>query len=126
MRCCRYYLSLGYIASLFPVMWFAKVVQSFPDLCSVAVLRSTNGVMAILCSVILYDLIRFLRPGIGEKKTMVYAMVMALYPLHWFFTFLYYTDVASLAAVLAMHLACLKRHYWVSAMVCVELPKALL
>ncbi|KAH7678075.1 Dolichyl-P-Glc:Glc(2)Man(9)GlcNAc(2)-PP-dolichol alpha-1,2- glucosyltransferase protein [Dioscorea alata] len=97
-------------------MWFAKVVQSFPDLCSVAVLRSTNGVMAILCSVILYDLIRFLRPGIGEKKAMVYAMVMALYPLHWFFTFLYYTDVASLAAVLAMHLACLKRHYWVSAM----------
>ncbi|KAM0953540.1 putative dolichyl-P-Glc:Glc(2)Man(9)GlcNAc(2)-PP-dolichol alpha-1,2-glucosyltransferase [Dioscorea sansibarensis] len=111
-----YYLSLGYIASLFPVMWFAKVVQSFPDLCSVAVLRSTNGVMAIVCSVILYDLIRFLRPGIREKKAMVYAMVMALYPLHWFFTFLYYTDVASLAAVLAMHLACLKRHYWVSAM----------
>ncbi|KAJ0979498.1 hypothetical protein J5N97_014972 [Dioscorea zingiberensis] len=111
-----YYLSLAYIASLFPSLWLVKVVQSFPDLCSVAVLRSTNGVMSIVCSVILYDLIRCLRPGIGEKKAMLYAMVMALYPLHWFFTFLYYTDVASLAAVLAMYLACLKRHYWVSAM----------
>ncbi|KAH1039385.1 hypothetical protein J1N35_041128, partial [Gossypium stocksii] len=35
----------------------------------------------------------------------------------WFFTFLYYTDVASLTAVLAMYLARLKKKYLFSALV---------
>lgn len=52
-----------------------------------------------------------------ERKAALYAILVGLYPVHWFFTFLYYTDVASLTAVLAMHLACLKKHFWFSAMV---------
>lgn len=48
---------------------------------------------------------------------MLHAVVLSLYPLHWFFTFLYYTDVASVTTVLAMYLASLKKNYWFSALV---------
>jgi len=59
-----------------------------------------------------------LRPSIGQKKATIHAILIALYPVHWFFTFLYYTDVASVTAVLAMYLASVKRQYWFSALVC--------
>ncbi|XXG75185.1 hypothetical protein AAC387_Pa07g3751 [Persea americana] len=62
-----YYLSLAYVASLFPVIRFTNASLSFSESCSTPVLRSTN-------------------------------------------------DVASLTAVLAMYLACLKQHYWLSAL----------
>jgi alpha-1,2-glucosyltransferase len=52
-----------------------------------------------------------------EAKAVLNAILVGLYPVHWFFTFLYYTDVASLTAVLAMYLACLKKNFWFSAMV---------
>lgn len=34
----------------------------------------------------------------------VQALVLGLFPLHFFFQFLYYTDVASVAAVIELHL----------------------
>ncbi|KAK8953589.1 hypothetical protein KSP40_PGU009651 [Platanthera guangdongensis] len=111
-----YYISLVYVASLFPGMWFARVVQSFPELCSIPFLRSSNAVMAVVCSVLVYDLLVFLRPSLSEKKATIYAVLIALYPLHCFFTFLYYTDVASVTAVLAMYLTCLRRQFFISAM----------
>ncbi|PKA61908.1 alpha-1,2-glucosyltransferase [Apostasia shenzhenica] len=111
-----YYLSLAYLASLFPGMWFAKGIQSFPELCSTAYLRSINAIMAIICSVLVYDLLIILRPCLSGKRATFYAVVIALYPLHWFFTFLYYTDAASLSAVLAMYLASLKKKYMLSAL----------
>nr|XP_019705141.1 dol-P-Glc:Glc(2)Man(9)GlcNAc(2)-PP-Dol alpha-1,2-glucosyltransferase isoform X2 [Elaeis guineensis] len=111
-----YYLSLAYVASLFPGMWFAKAVQSFSLLCSTTILRSTNIVFAIICSILVYDLLILLRPTMSKRKATLYAIVLMLYPVHWFFTFLYYTDVASLTAVLAMYVASLKKKYWISAM----------
>ncbi|KAG0450777.1 hypothetical protein HPP92_026578 [Vanilla planifolia] len=111
-----YYLSLVLRASLFPGMCFAKGIQSFPELCSTAFLRSTNAVLAIVCSVLVYDLLISLWPSLSKKMATIYSIVISLYPLHWFFTFLYYTDVASLTAVLAMYLASLRRHFFVSAM----------
>lgn len=110
-----YYLSLAYVASLFPGMFAVKAV-SFFDVCSTAVLRSTNGVLAVLCSIIFYEIITYLRPALDDRKATLQAVVLALYPLHWFFSFLYYTDVASLTAVLAMYLACLKKKYLFSAL----------
>ncbi|ESQ40154.1 hypothetical protein EUTSA_v10013300mg [Eutrema salsugineum] len=111
-----YYLSLAHVASLFPGMLLMKTTtQSFSEACSTSVLRSTNAVFAILCGVLVYEIIRFLGPNLSDRKATLMALVMSLYPLHWFFTFLYYTDVASLTAVLAMYLACLKRRYMLSA-----------
>ncbi|CAN1142765.1 Dol-P-Glc:Glc(2)Man(9)GlcNAc(2)-PP-Dol alpha-1,2-glucosyltransferase [Linum perenne] len=81
-----YSLSLAHVASLFP------------------------GV------VLMYDILTCVRPNLGERKATFLSIVLALYPLHWFFTFLYYTDVASLTLVLAMYLSCLKKRYFFSAL----------
>lgn len=114
---CRYYLSLAHVASLFPAIVFTHSAPSFSEACSIQTLRSTNGILAVLCSVLVYEIIRHLRPNLDDRKATIYAVILALHPLHWFFTFLYYTDVASLTAVLAMYLACLKKNYWSSALV---------
>ncbi|KAF5953766.1 hypothetical protein HYC85_006622 [Camellia sinensis] len=111
-----YCLSLAHVASLFPGMLCMQVAPSFSDACSTAILRSTNAILAVICSVLVYEIITQLRPALDERKATLYAVVLALYPLHWFFTFLYYTDVASLTAVLAMYLACLKKNYIFSAL----------
>lgn len=114
---CRYYLSLSHVACLLPGMFLVQKVSSFAELCSTARLRSLNGVLAILCSIIIYEIITLLRPTLSKRKAVSFAVILALYPLHWFFTFLYYTDVASLTAVLAMYLTCLKKKYYFSALV---------
>ncbi|XP_020103722.1 dol-P-Glc:Glc(2)Man(9)GlcNAc(2)-PP-Dol alpha-1,2-glucosyltransferase isoform X1 [Ananas comosus] len=110
-----YYVSLAYVASLFPGMWLINGVQSLSQLCSTTILRSTNVALTIICSILVHDLLVHLRPSIGERRASFYAILISLYPVHWFFTFLYYTDIASLTAVLAMYLASLKKRFWVSA-----------
>ncbi|RZB52532.1 dol-P-Glc:Glc(2)Man(9)GlcNAc(2)-PP-Dol alpha-1,2-glucosyltransferase-like isoform X2 [Glycine soja] len=111
-----YYLSLAHVASLFPGFYCVEAA-SISDLCSAAILRSINGVLAVVCSLILYDIVTHLKPTLNDRKVMLHAVVLSLYPLHWFFTFLYYTDVASVTAVLAMYLASLKKNYWFSALI---------
>ncbi|GER54370.1 Dol-P-Glc:Glc(2)Man(9)GlcNAc(2)-PP-Dol alpha-1,2-glucosyltransferase [Striga asiatica] len=111
-----YFLSLAYIASLFPGLFCMGAVSSFTDSCSTSVLRLTNGVLAVLCSILVYEIIVHLRPSLDEKKATFQAVILSLYPLHWFFTFLYYTDVASLTAVLAMYLLALKKKYLLSSL----------
>ncbi|KAI3724173.1 hypothetical protein L2E82_35941 [Cichorium intybus] len=111
-----YFLSLAYITSLFPGMLFIQRVSYFINTCSIAILRSTNGFLAVICSILVHDIIISLNPSIDDKKATLYAVILALYPLHWFFTFLYYTDVASLTVVLAMYLMCLKKNYMSSAL----------
>ncbi|XP_024031251.1 dol-P-Glc:Glc(2)Man(9)GlcNAc(2)-PP-Dol alpha-1,2-glucosyltransferase isoform X2 [Morus notabilis] len=98
-------------------MFYMKGASSVSDLCSVEILRSVNGVLAVVCSILVYEIITHLRPALDDRKATFYSVVLALYPLHWFFTFLYYTDVASLTAVLAMYLACLRKNYWFSGLV---------
>uniref|UniRef100_A0A0E0H2V3 Dol-P-Glc:Glc(2)Man(9)GlcNAc(2)-PP-Dol alpha-1,2-glucosyltransferase n=1 Tax=Oryza nivara TaxID=4536 RepID=A0A0E0H2V3_ORYNI len=110
-----YYISLAYVASLFPGAWVTRIAEAFDALCTTALLRSTNVIMAMICGVLVHDLLLCIRPKIGKRKATAFAILVALYPIHWFFTFLYYTDVASLAAVLAMYLFCLKKQFWVSA-----------
>ncbi|XP_006652483.1 dol-P-Glc:Glc(2)Man(9)GlcNAc(2)-PP-Dol alpha-1,2-glucosyltransferase isoform X2 [Oryza brachyantha] len=110
-----YYISLAYVASLFPGAWASRTAGAFDALCTTALLRSTNVIMAMICGVLAHDLLLFIRPEVGKRKATVFAILVSLYPIHWFFTFLYYTDVASLAAVLAMYLFCLKKQFWVSA-----------
>uniref|UniRef100_A0A2P2KJG5 Dol-P-Glc:Glc(2)Man(9)GlcNAc(2)-PP-Dol alpha-1,2-glucosyltransferase n=1 Tax=Rhizophora mucronata TaxID=61149 RepID=A0A2P2KJG5_RHIMU len=111
-----YYLSLAHVACLYPGMFLAQVVSSFSELCSTAILRSINCLLAVLCSILVYEIITHLRPNLNQRKATLIAIVLALYPLHWFFTFLYYTDVLSLTAVLSMYLACLKKRYHLSAL----------
>ncbi|KAL0338315.1 UNVERIFIED_CONTAM: actin [Sesamum angustifolium] len=75
-----------------------------------------NGVLSVLCSILVYEIITHLRPSLDDKKATFRAVVLSLYPVHWFFTFLYYTDVASLTAVLAMYLLILKKKFLLSSL----------
>lgn len=114
---CRYFISLAHIASLFPGLFCMRAMSSFSDSCSTSILRLTNGVLAVICSIIVYEIIVHLRPSLDDKKATLRAVVLSLYPLHWFFSFLYYTDVASLTTVLAMYLLILKKKYVFSSLV---------
>ncbi|CAO2822350.1 unnamed protein product [Amaranthus hypochondriacus] len=111
-----YYLSLAHVASLFPGFLSLQKISKFSNLCSTATLRSVNGALAVICSDLVYETIKHLRPGLDRRKATLYTVVLSLYPLHWFFTYLYYTDVASLTVFLAMYLACLKKNYRLSAL----------
>nr|XP_043635127.1 dol-P-Glc:Glc(2)Man(9)GlcNAc(2)-PP-Dol alpha-1,2-glucosyltransferase isoform X2 [Erigeron canadensis] len=111
-----YFFSLAYVASLFPTVQFIQPTSYLVNACSTAILRSTNGFLAVICSILVYDITKKLKPSLDDRKATLYAIVLALYPLHWFFTFLYYTDVASLTVVLAMYLMCLKKNYLASAL----------
>ncbi|KAG8376893.1 hypothetical protein BUALT_Bualt09G0111400 [Buddleja alternifolia] len=111
-----YFLSLAYVASLFPGLFCLQAVSSFSDSCSTSILRLTNGVLSVICSILVYEIITHLRPSLDDKKATLRAVVLSLYPLHWFFSFLYYTDVASLTAVLAMYLLTLKKKYLSSSL----------
>ncbi|KAK6943667.1 Alpha-2-glucosyltransferase Alg10 [Dillenia turbinata] len=84
-----YYMSLAHVASLFPGMSYIIIV---------------------------YDVVNHLRPTLDDERATLCAVVLSLYTLHWFFTFLYYTNVASLTAVLAMYLARLKKKHLFSAL----------
>ncbi|XP_021744670.1 dol-P-Glc:Glc(2)Man(9)GlcNAc(2)-PP-Dol alpha-1,2-glucosyltransferase-like isoform X2 [Chenopodium quinoa] len=97
-------------------MLLLQRISSFTDLCSTAILRSVNGALAVICSILIYEIIAQLRPALDRRKATVYTIVLSLYPLHWFFTYLYYTDVASLVVFLAMYLASLKKNYVLSAL----------
>ncbi|KAK3038522.1 hypothetical protein RJ639_029322 [Escallonia herrerae] len=111
-----YFFSLAHVASLFPGILLTRVTSLYSDTCSTSILRSTNGALAVICSILIYQIITCLRPTLDERKATLYAVVLSLYPLHWFFTFLYYTDVASLTVVLAMYSVSLKKNYLFSAM----------
>ncbi|XP_004246422.1 dol-P-Glc:Glc(2)Man(9)GlcNAc(2)-PP-Dol alpha-1,2-glucosyltransferase isoform X1 [Solanum lycopersicum] len=112
-----YIVSLAYVASLFPGIFSMKDDLSFSDTCSSSILRSSNGVLAVFCSMMVYNILTHLRPSLTDRKVTLRTVVLALYPLHWFFTFLYYTDVASLTAVLASYLMSLKKKYFFSSLV---------
>lgn len=113
----RYYMSLVYNGIVYSVLHCVGIKSSFSSLCSTAFLRSINGALAVVCSVLVFDILRCLRREIDDKEATLCAVIMALYPLQWFFAFLYYTDAASVALVLAMYLACLRKRYWFSSLV---------
>ncbi|XP_051131361.1 dol-P-Glc:Glc(2)Man(9)GlcNAc(2)-PP-Dol alpha-1,2-glucosyltransferase [Andrographis paniculata] len=111
-----YFLSLACVASLFPGLFCLQAVSSFSDSCSTSILRLTNGILAVLCSIIVYEIITHLKPAMDDKRATLLSVVLSLYPIHWFFTYLYYTDGASLTSVLAMYLLTLKKRYLFSSL----------
>ncbi|KAK4396235.1 actin [Sesamum angolense] len=87
----RQFQKLGSMITTPPGLLFCmQAVSSFPDSCSTSVLRLTNGVLSVLCSILVYEIITHLRPSLDDKKATFRAVVLSLYPVHWFFTFLLY------------------------------------
>lgn len=77
-----YFFSLAYISSLFPGILIIQPASNFINACSIPVLRSTNAFLAVICSILVYDIIKSLKPSLDDKKATLYTVVLALYPLH--------------------------------------------
>lgn len=112
-----YLLSLVYTGILLPAAKFLGVASSLSEICNPAVLRSVNVALMLVCSLLFFNILRHLEPKKSERQALAKAFLLSLYPLHWFFAFLYYTDVGSTTAVMALYLAGLKRAYWISSLV---------
>ncbi|XP_074368718.1 dol-P-Glc:Glc(2)Man(9)GlcNAc(2)-PP-Dol alpha-1,2-glucosyltransferase-like isoform X2 [Apium graveolens] len=60
-----------------------RVSSSF-DACSTIALRSTNGVLAIICSLVVFEKISQSWPALNKRRAALQTVVLALYPLHYF------------------------------------------
>ncbi|KAK8337356.1 hypothetical protein V6Z12_A09G179400 [Gossypium hirsutum] len=78
-----YYLSLVHVAALLPSKYVLQLAPSFPEACSTAVLRSVNGVLAVLCSIIVYEIITHLRPALDDRKLGAMAVVIRQTNIIW-------------------------------------------
>jgi alpha-1,2-glucosyltransferase len=79
----------------FPGMYLTSAIASkiSTQPCGVVQLRALNFVFGALTLVVLYRLIRRGEPR--EQVAAARALSVALYPPHFFFSFLFYTDVGS-------------------------------
>jgi len=78
----------------------APYVFGFASACSPMGLRAVNAALGAGALIVMYAL---LRRRMTSDKAAAQAFVLSLYPVHFFFTFLYYTDVGSLFWVLLTH-----------------------
>ncbi|KAL3160676.1 hypothetical protein ABBQ32_010589 [Trebouxia sp. C0010 RCD-2024] len=84
--------------------------------CSTTTLRTTNILLGLVCLRLLHALYKALHPEGSHQTCTQTAWLIFLFPLHFFFHFLYYTDVGSVTFVVAAYLACMKHRYRTSAL----------
>ncbi|GFR39704.1 hypothetical protein Agub_g183, partial [Astrephomene gubernaculifera] len=109
--------------------WARRAVQFFispvgPDAaCTTPFLRSLNVVLSIACLATLHAILQQQRrrgpaavAASAACPPALHATLLALYPLHWFFSFLFYTDVASLLFLLLCQLQASRRRYRTAAL----------
>ncbi|KAL3681224.1 hypothetical protein R1sor_024180 [Riccia sorocarpa] len=112
-----YLASLAYVEILLPGADYFGYGNSLSDLCSrPAVLRSVNLVLFSICALLFREIALHLDPEKNTLRATMKALVLSLYPLHWFFTLLYYTEMGSAATVMAMYFYSLQHSYWISAL----------
>jgi alpha-1,2-glucosyltransferase len=98
-----------------PLHW----VFQLPELneCSTSSLRAVNIGLATLLLITLWQISCQLHKDVSSFTLLVNALVMSLFPVSFFFNFLYYTDVGSTLFVFSVYLAALKRHHWLGGLV---------
>lgn len=111
-----YLASLIYGEVLLPGADVLDYGATLAEICKPAVLRSLNLLLFGICAMLFREIAMHLDPERNPIRATLKAFVLSLYPLHWFFTLLYYTEMGSATAVMAMYLATLKHSYWISAL----------
>ena len=89
--------------------------------CTVGVLRFTNVLLSLALPPLLSRLfarLRRVRPPQSLLEPTTESLVISLFPIAWFFSFLYYTETGSLIFVLACLLASLESQHILAALVC--------
>eukprot|EP00884_Botryococcus_braunii_P015445 jgi/Botrbrau1/2584/Bobra.145_1s0012.1 len=90
--------------------------SSLTTFCSTTGLRALNVLFAGCTFATVSELYRQLHPRVSRGYASLLAALVVLFPIHFFFIFLYYTDVGSLLFVLLASLACRRRLYRLSAL----------
>ncbi|OZJ01993.1 hypothetical protein BZG36_04691 [Bifiguratus adelaidae] len=85
--------------------------------CSLETLRATNILLAFLSLVILRQLLLQLHPRLPYRTLTLASLGITLFPVSFFYHFLYYTDTGSTLFVLTGYWLALKRRYLSSAVV---------
>lgn len=90
--------------------------------CSLPILRLTPLVTLLSLPLLLSRLLSYqrrVRPPQEMFSPTLDSITLSMFPIVWFFGFLYYTDVPSLAFVLVTFLTALQEKYWLSSLVSV-------
>jgi len=82
-------------------------------------MRSLNVCLGLANFVVCYYLHKTLFPRLSQGQHAARALLMHLFPLLYFYNFMYYTDVASTFFVMLCYLFALKNKLTVSAVVCI-------
>ncbi|CAM9569004.1 unnamed protein product, partial [Heterosigma akashiwo] len=87
----------------FPGVYILGLFWSFFDGCTLEWLRTLNLVFAMLTPGLMYMM---LRPRMESVAAVLTSLLLSLWPVHFFYHFMYYTDPAStFFALLTCHLA---------------------
>eukprot|EP00741_Cyanophora_paradoxa_P008618 tig00001355_g8342.t1 len=86
------------------------------DPCDVRVLRATNALFGLACYWLFAALCRELHPTAPAPAPALRALAMSLYPLHFFFLGLYYTDAGAAFFALLCYLLSLRDRHAASAL----------
>ncbi|KAG0633497.1 alpha-2-glucosyltransferase Alg10 [Tuber brumale] len=91
----------GLYLSIYPLSYVSK--------CTPALLRSVNAWgVAVLIPIFVYNILGYIHPRKQRSEAVHEAINVALFPLLWFFSGLFYTDVYSTVWVLWSYLAWLR------------------
>ncbi|PVV02849.1 hypothetical protein BB560_002688 [Smittium megazygosporum] len=106
-----------YIVSLL----FAKVSHllwiSQGDGCSLTFLRSYNYILSLMLFFVVQSLVTSLSPTKSSLYKALTTFTIMIFPVSFFFHFLYYTETISSLFVLYGYKAALDRRYWYSSMI---------
>lgn len=89
--------------------------------CSLPMLRLTTTLTLLALPIVLTRLLCFyrrIRPPASILAPTLDAIVLSLFPIAWFFGFLYYTEVPSLVFVVATIVAASEDRHWLAGLVC--------
>lgn len=102
------------------LLWIVSVInnQSIESICHTAVLRVMNGTFFLMANyVVIWSILKFRNKEVNDVGVVVSAGIISLFPLLYFFYFLYYTDSASVFYVLLSYYLSLTRRQFLSAAV---------
>lgn len=88
--------------------------------CTLPVLRLTPLITLLALPFALTRLLCYhqrIRPPASKLAPSLDAVVLAAFPIVWFFGFLYYTEVPSLLFVVSTVVAASQSHHWLAALV---------
>jgi hypothetical protein len=103
----------------------ALLKRVFMFKCTLPMLRLTTVLAVMSLPLVLTHLVCFykrIRPPPSRLVPAADALVLAAFPIAWFFGFLYYTEVPSLVFVVWTVVAASQDRHWLAALVCLCIP----